>query len=153
MSRRCLGLWLMAAIQPEKFPWVVASWLTQRRNSLLLSVELMEQGGVWVNECVRMHTRRRWTHFWACHSFACMSVHFCHQTCISVTTYSGCSEKVKTCPGARNEVMSKMCVRQTWTGNTFKLISVLSMTSFRIGSHIYYWKALTCKTWLDFVCS
>lgn len=28
-------LWLMAAVQPEEFPWVRASWLTPSRNSLL----------------------------------------------------------------------------------------------------------------------
>lgn len=40
MAMCCPGLWLMATIQPDKFPWVGASWLTQRRNSLLLSAEL-----------------------------------------------------------------------------------------------------------------
>lgn len=75
MALCCPGLWLMATIQPEKFPWVGASWLTQRRNSLLLSIELTEQGGVWVivrvSACMR--GRERNSFFCACQLSACLS--------------------------------------------------------------------------------
>ncbi len=84
MAPCCPGLWLMAAIQPEKFPWVGASWLTQRRNSLLLSVELTEQGGVWVIArvsvcvcaCTRDTQRERERNSFLSVS-ACTSVHLC----------------------------------------------------------------------------
>lgn len=69
MALCCPRLWLMAAIQPEKFPWVGASCLTRRRNSLLLSVELMEQeGSEWSYVCLFMcmHACERETNFCAC---------------------------------------------------------------------------------------
>lgn len=65
-----------------KSPWVGASWLTQRRNSLLLSVELTKQGGVWVIVCVSVCVsackseteRNTFLHM----SVKCMSFHVRH---------------------------------------------------------------------------
>lgn len=114
MALCCPGLWLMAAIQPEKFPWVGASWLTQRRNSLLLSVELTEQGGVWVivrvSVCVCVHVRERerekliFVHvskcMHVCPPLPCIS----HHAWISVSTCFKLSVKVTVCPRAGIQV-------------------------------------------------
>ena len=128
MALCCPGLWLMAAIQPEKFPWVGASWLTQRRNSLLLSVELTEQGGVWVivrvSVCVharareidRERERER-------NSFLCMSVSMCvhvglpllcmnRHAWASLSTCFKLSVKVTACP--RPGIQVTWIISQKW---------------------------------------
>lgn len=124
MAPCCPGLWLMAAIQPEKFPWVGASWLTQRRNSLLLSVELTEQGGVWViarvSVCVRAREtgreRQREKPIFV-HVSKCM--HVCppllctsHHAWISVSTCFKLSVKVTACPRAGIQVT--WIISQKW---------------------------------------
>lgn len=69
MALCCPALWLMVTIQCEKFPWGGASWLKQRRNSLLLSAELIEEG----SECVCAHVDTE-TRFGGCQQVhACLS--------------------------------------------------------------------------------
>ncbi len=53
MPLPCPRLWLMAAIQPEKFPWVGASWLMQRRGEkkLITAVSSADRAGEGVCEC------------------------------------------------------------------------------------------------------
>lgn len=108
MALCCPGLWLMAAIQPEKFPWVGASWLTQRRNSLLLSVELTEQGGAWVivrvSVCVHARERERekliFVHVSKCVHIGLPLLCVKRHAWMSVSTCFKLSLKVTVCPRA-----------------------------------------------------
>lgn len=56
MPLPCPRLWLMAAIQPEKFPWVGASWLMQRRGEkkLITAVSSADRATVCVCDHVRL---------------------------------------------------------------------------------------------------